>query len=204
MSHYTMNYETLQRLIQAICMSKDPEEVALMTVEGIKSALGVKGCVLFLLNEKTNEFEVAAAFGLSREYLEKGPISVLHSIAQSPDEGPVGVYDVSDDPRIQYPEAAKKEGIVSILAVPIMIQGKLTGTLRVYTADHWEFTTNDLNLVQALAQIAGMSIDMCRLLKGYKTSIEILKDMRDPKTVKSSKWTPYEGAPVSVGPRPSV
>ncbi|MBR9981598.1 MAG: GAF domain-containing protein [Desulfatitalea sp.] len=201
MSHYTMNYETLQRLIRAISMSKDPEEVVLMTVEGITSALGVKGCVLFLLNDKTNEFEIAAAYGLSKTYLEKGPISALRSIAQSPEDGPVAVYDVSDDPRIQYPEAARNEGIVSILAVPVVVQGKLIGTLRVYTADHWEFTLNDLNLLQALAQIAGMSIDMCRVLKGYKNSIEVLKELRDPKTIKSTKWTPYEGVPVSVGSR---
>lgn len=201
MSHYTMNYETLQRLFRAISMSKDPEEVALMTVEGITSALGVKGCVLFLFNDKTNEFEIAAAYGLSKAYLEKGPISALRSIAQAPEDGPVAVYDVSDDPRIQYPEAARKEGIVSILAVPIVVQGRMTGTLRVYTADHWEFTLNDLNLLQALAQIAGMSIDMCRLLRGYKNSIEVLKEMRDPKTIKSTKWTPYEGVPVSVGTR---
>ena len=89
MSHYTMNYETLQRLIRAISMSKDPEEVVLMTVEGITSALGVKGCVLFLLNDKTNEFEIAAAYGLSKTYLEKGPLSALRSIAQSPEDGPV-------------------------------------------------------------------------------------------------------------------
>jgi GAF domain-containing protein len=201
MSHYTMDYETLQRLIRSISMSKDPEEVALMTVEGIKSALNAKGCVLFLLNDKSNELEVAASFGLSREYLEKGPLSALRSIKQSPEDGPVAIYDVSDDPRIQYPEAAAQEGIVSILAVPIVIQGKLIGTLRVYTADHWEFTLNDINLVQALAQIAGMSIDLCRLLKGYKTSIEILKEMRDPRSIKSGKWTPYEGVPVSVGVR---
>jgi GAF domain-containing protein len=201
MSHYTMNYETLQRLIRAISMSKDPEEVVLMTVEGITSALGVKGCVLFLLNDKTNEFEIAAAYGLSKTYLEKGPLSALRSIAQSPEDGPVAVYDVSDDPRIQYPEAARNEGIVSILAVPVVVQGKLIGTLRVYTADHWEFTLNDLNLLQALAQIAGMSIDMCRVLKGYKNSIEVLKELRDPKTIKSTKWTPFEGVPVSVGTR---
>jgi GAF domain-containing protein len=201
MSHYTMNYETLQRLIRAISMSKDPEEVVLMTVEGITSALGVKGCVLFLLNDKTNEFEIAAAYGLSKTYLEKGPLSALRSIAQSPEDGPVAVYDVSDDPRIQYPEAARNEGIVSILAVPVVVQGRLIGTLRVYTADHWEFTLNDLNLLQALAQIAGMSIDMCRVLKGYKNSIEVLKELRDPKTIKSTKWTPYEGVPVSVGSR---
>jgi F420-0:gamma-glutamyl ligase-like protein len=55
-----------------------------------------------------------------------------------------------------------------------------------------------VNLVQAVSQICGMAIDACRLRKGYKTSIEILKNMRDPKELKSNLWTPFEGVPASV------
>jgi hypothetical protein len=37
--------------------------------------------------------------------------------------------------------------------------------------------------------------------KGLKTSIEILKTMRDPRLLKSRRWTPHEGVPVSE-PKP--
>lgn len=60
MKEHLINYETFIRVSNAISHSKEPEEVALMTVEGIKTALGVKGCVLFLLNHKTDELEIAA------------------------------------------------------------------------------------------------------------------------------------------------
>lgn len=201
MSYHVMHYETMLRLTRAITMCKEADEVALITVESIKTALGAKGCTLFLVNDKTSELEIAASYGLSQNYLNKGPVSALKSIAQSLSEGPVAIYDVNDDPRLQYPEEARREGIASILSVPIVIHGTLMGALRVYTADHWEFTLNDVNLVQALAQLAGMAIDMCRLRKGYKASIEVLKEMRDPRTIQSGKWTPFEGVPVSVGLR---
>ena len=109
------NYETLLKITNAISHSKKPEEVALMTVESITSALKVKGCTLFLVNRKTHELKVTASYGLSNEYLTKGPLSALESISESLEEGPVAIDDVSEDPRIQYPEAAKKEGIASIL-----------------------------------------------------------------------------------------
>jgi hypothetical protein len=38
---------------------------------------------------------------------------------------------------------------------------------------------------------------MCRINKGLKDSIDILKTMRDPKSLKSKKRTPYEGVPKS-------
>lgn len=198
MRKQAINYETFIKVSKAISHSRDPEEVVLMTVESIKSALGVKGCALFLFNRKTRELEMAAAYGLSDEYLNKGPVSAIQSIAESLREGPVAIYDVSDDPRIQYPQAAQKEGIASILSVPIAAHGKIIGAMRVYTAEPWEFTLDDVNFVQALAQLSGMAIEMSRLYRGQKEAIDILKRMRETQTAQKTRRTPYEGVPVSV------
>ncbi len=200
MKKQLLNYETLLKVTKAISHSKDPQEVVLMTVDSIKTALDAKGCTVFLINKNTHELEVAASFGLSDEYINKGPVSALKSIAQSLQEGPIAIFDVKDDPRLQYPEEAVKEGISSILSVPIVAGGHIIGALRVYTADPWEFTLDDVNFVQAMAYMSGMAMDMARYYKGMKDSIEILKTMRDPKSYKSKRRTPYEGVPVSVLP----
>jgi len=197
MKRQVLNYETLLKVTKAISHSRDPEEVVLMTVESIKTALDVKGCTLFLINRKTNHLEVAASFGLSDEYLNKGPLSAMDSIAQSLEDGPVAISNVMDDPRIQYPEEAKKEGIASILSVPVIAGGHVIGVLRVYTAKRWDFTLNDVNFVQAMACMAGMAISMARQFKGLKDSLEVMRGLRDPKTLKSKKRTPFEGVPVT-------
>ena len=119
----------------------------------------------FLINRKTNHLEVAASMGLSDTYRNKGPISAVESIPQSL-EGPVAISDVMDDPRIQYPEEAKKEGIDSILSVPVEAGGHVLGSLRVYAAKRWDFTLNDVNFVQAMACLTGMAISMARQLQG--------------------------------------
>jgi len=185
MKEQVINFETLIKITDAVSATIDPEDVVLVTVESVKSALGVKGCTLFLINRKTDELEIAASYGLSQEYLDKGPISSLRSITESLKEGPVAIYDVTDDPRLQYPEEARKEGIASILSVPIKVHGRVIGALRVYTSEPWEFTMVDVDFVRAVAQIAGMAIDFCRVNKGYKYSIEVLKTMRDPKMLKT-------------------
>jgi len=177
MRNLQLNYETLIKVTRSLSKTKDPEEVILITVESIKSALGVKGCALFLINQGSKELELAASTGLSKQYLNKGAISALRSIADSLKDGPVAVYDVSDDPRIQYPEAAEKEGIASILSVPIMMGDEVIGAMRAYTAEKWEFTLDDVNFVQALAQIAGILIEMTRLYKGQSDYIETMATM---------------------------
>jgi GAF domain-containing protein len=193
-----ITYETLIRITRAISMIRDPEEIVLITVEGVTHALNVKGCTLFLFSAKSDELKLAGSYGLSNEYLDKGPISSLRSIAAALQDGqPVAIFDVGDDPRIQYPDAAQKEGIASMLSVPIIIGEKIIGCLRVYTAEPWEFTLNDVNFVQAVGQVVGMALEMCRVNKGLRDSIDILKTMRDPKTLKFKKRTLYEGVPKS-------
>ena len=178
-----INYESLIRITRSISMIRDPEEIVLISVEGVTNALNVKGCTLFLFDKKSDVLSLAGSYGLSKEYLDKGPVSSMRSIASSLEDGqPVAIYDVNDDPRLQYPEAALKEGIASILSVPMIIGERTTGCLRVYTAEPWEFSLNDVNFVQAVAQVVGMALEMCRVNQGYKESIDILKGMRDPKT----------------------
>ncbi len=193
-----VNYKTLTRITKALSTLRDPEDIVLIAVEGISHALKVKGCTLFLFNPKTNELNIAGSYGLSEEYLNKGPISSLKSISESLQDGePVAIYDVTDDPRIQYPEAANQEGISSILSSPIFIGEKLLGALRVYTTDPWEFELGDVSFVQAVAQVVGMALEMCRVRKGLKDSIDILKGMRDMSTLKQTRRTPFEGVPKS-------
>jgi len=122
---------------------------------------------------------VVASNGLSKKYLNKGPLSALKSIAKALRDGPVAIYDVTDDPRIQYPEAAKKEGIASMLSVPIYVKGDVIGAMRVYSTEPWEFTLEDVTFIQALAQTSGVIIDMCRLYERQNEMIDILTKMRE-------------------------
>ena len=179
MKKQLINYDTLLQVTRTISMAREPEKVIQRTVECVQDTLDIKGCALFLINHKTQMLEIAASCGLSRNYLNKGPISALRSITKSLSEGPVAIYDVADDPRIQYNDAAKEEGIVSILSVPMHARGEVIGAMRVYTGEPWEFTLDDVNFVQAIAQIAGILIDMTRLVQGQKEYIEILTTMHE-------------------------
>jgi signal transduction protein with GAF and PtsI domain len=200
MDEHAMYYDTIIKLTTAISQCKDPEDVALITAESVKTAFKVKGCSVFLVDRETTELGLVASSGLSKNYLQKGPIHFMQTIKEAKDAVPVAIFDVMDDPRIEYPEQARKEGIASLLGVPIISHDKIIGALRIYSDTPWEFSINDINLVQAVALICGMAMDMCRMYKGYKTSIEILKNMRGKDTYSTNKWTPYEGVPTSTDP----
>ena len=72
MKKQLINYETLIKITGAISATRDPEDVVVLTVESVKTAMDVKGCTLFLVDRITDELKVAGSFGLSRNYLDKG------------------------------------------------------------------------------------------------------------------------------------
>jgi len=198
MENYGMHYDMLIKVTSAISECKDSEEVALLTAEAVKTGFNAKGCSVFLVNRETRELGLAASYGLSDDYLSKGPVRYMQEITEAKDQVPIAIYDVQDDPRIQYPEAAEKEGITSLLGAPIVARNKVVGALRVYTDKPWKADITDITLIQAIAQICGMAMDMCRMYKGYKTSIEILKDLRGKEYYQARGWTPFEGIPKSI------
>ncbi|MGD8561254.1 MAG: GAF domain-containing protein [Desulfarculaceae bacterium] len=173
-----INYQTLEKICDIIASAKDLTKASHAIVSSLTETLNLKGCALMLINRRSKKLELAAAHGLSKTYLNKGPLSMTKSIAESLQEGPVAIYNVAEDPRLQYPQEALKEGIGSILSVPVVLRGKALGVLRLYSAEPWEYTMQDLTFVQAVAEIIALVLDNLRLTKAYKTSIELLKVLR--------------------------
>ena len=85
----------------------------------IRYLMGVKGVAIRLLDERTNQLELVSFCGLSNTYIKKGHVDADISLARALKGEPHLVLDVASDPSVQYPEEAKKEGIVSMLSLPL-------------------------------------------------------------------------------------
>ena len=158
--------------------SLDVKEVLEIITGNIVAVLEVKASTIFLLDKKKNRLEIGASFVLSKGYLNKGPLDSEISILESLEGTAVMVYDATIDSRIQYPEEAKKEGIASILSVPIPVKGDVIGVLRIYTSQPREFTDDEIELVRSLAEMGGIAIENARMYHHVKTDYEsIFRDV---------------------------
>jgi len=102
METHELHYETITRLTTAISQCKDPEEVAMISAESVKSAFNAKGCCVFIVNRKTGELGLVGSSGLSQEYLEKGPTHFKQAIKEAKDAVPIAIYDVMSDKLKDY------------------------------------------------------------------------------------------------------
>jgi GAF domain-containing protein len=173
--YYTALYQS------ALTFSSSLELAVLLqsVVKSTTEAMQVKGCALRLLDPRTGQLQLSAVYGLSSGYLAKGPVDVGHSPIDSEalSGKAVIIQDVSTDTRFQYKEAAKREGIVSVLCVPLEVRGEAIGVLRVYSGELCNFCDEDIQFLSVLASLAALAIENANLYESLKNSYDGVMDV---------------------------
>jgi len=159
---------------KVINSSLDLKEVLILITKNIVKLMNVKACTIFLLDKSRNKLEVSASYGLSEAYRRKGPLDADKSIAETLDGKIVLIHDTSNDPRVQYPEEAKREGIASLLSVPMTVKGQILGVLRIYTSEQQDFSDDEYKMISGLADMGGIAIDNARMYDHLKADHESL------------------------------
>lgn len=163
-----IDIELFKVVFRAIAQSDNLEIMANHLTQLLVAALEIKGCTIFALNPELDELEVLASFGLSRAYLQKGPLLSDKSIADMFRGKPVVIPDVNNTDRLQYPQNAKGEGIGAIVSVPINFYGKVIGALRLYHSQVWNISNQDVDSLMVLAENIGLAMTYTRLLQALK------------------------------------
>lgn len=169
-------YRTLYEVAKGINSSLEPVTVLRAIVEQVAKALDAKACSIRLLDRKGLTLLASTSYGLSKGYLRKGPVEVAKSkLDQETLTGAVvQIEDASNDPRFQYPDAAKEEGIASVMALPLTVEGRAIGVLRLYCAAKRAFDQSEIDFATAIANLSAIAIENARLHQALKTDYELL------------------------------
>jgi bifunctional protein TilS/HprT len=135
-------------------------------------ALKAAGCSIMLLNPQKEHLDIIAAYGLSDLYLRKGALKANKSLPEVLNGKLVAIFDVAQDERAQYPEAAEMEGISSVLAVPIPQREEIVGEIRIYTREPREFSQADKDFLTTVANIIAVSLEKNELYQVLKAEHE--------------------------------
>ncbi len=172
-------FRTLHQVTRAILSTLDSRHVVDLVVGKIVEVIGVRACTLRLVNRTTRELELLASRGLPEWFLEKGPIHVDRSINETLEGAPVLVPDAPTDPRIEYPEEVAREGIVSVLSLPVVAGDRVIGVLRLYTGEARQYNQDEMAFLTAIATISGIAIMNARLYEKTKYDRSFWEDTLD-------------------------
>ncbi len=169
----------MYKLFKELISSYDLETTFNILAKNIAELMDVKGCTIRLLDEKNETLQIVAAYGMSRSYLEKGPVHLEdHPVDQKVLCGEcISTKDILAEPHVLYREDAKKEGIRSVMSCPLTVQEKSIGVIRIYMSEPYDFTDEETQRLKVLASLGGILVDRARIWKQMQTLIEISRSI---------------------------
>lgn len=169
------NSRLILELTSAVNSSLEIQDVLHTMTERTGQALGMKGVTIRLLDERKEALKLVASYGLSEAFLEKGPISADKSITGALGGETIILENLENDRRLQYPKQTKKEGIKSIVCIPLKAKENVLGVMRLYSDTPRRYTQDFISVVEAIAQAGTLAIQnasMYLLLKEDKRILE--------------------------------
>ncbi len=157
---------TLSEISRTLTGNLYLEEVLQLLVHMTAKTLGYKIVTVMLLDEERGELVLKATQAESAEYRQKPPLRLGESIAgRAAAEGRIIVVnDVRANPDYRFPDIAEKEGLHSMVSVPLRIREQVIGILNCYTDRPHLFTDEELRTLEAVASQAALAIDHAKLM----------------------------------------
>ncbi len=169
-------FEALCEALERIVGSLDHDEVMKNVVESTVQAVGIKACSLRLLDRRRRKLILGCSTGLSEGYIRKGPVLVEESALDREALGGKTVYleNAQTDPRFQYPEKAKQEGIFSVLVAPLTAVGVPIGVIRIYAGEIRRFDDEEMKFLEAMARLSGLALENARMHQTLRGDFDLL------------------------------
>jgi len=174
---YKSYIDTLNKISKAITSELYLGDVLKLIVTLTANVMKAKICSLWLLDEKTQQLKIRATQAMSEEYLKERSLKVGEGIVGlvAKEKKPRAILDILKEPMYKEKKLARREKLISMLSVPMMVKKRVIGVINCYTTFEYKFTKSDIDLLSAVANQAAVAIENTELLVKTKVIQEELK-----------------------------
>ena len=183
---HAKQFEALSKVSRSITSNLYLEDILKLIVTVSAEIMNSKICSLSLLDEKTNTLVLKATQSMSEVYNKKPALSLGEGIAGKValNNKPQVIFDIAKEPEYKYKDIAKKEGLRSLLSVPLSVKGRVIGVLNNYTSRPHKFTAEEIDILTSVANQAAIVIENSELM--VKTKV-IQEELETRKVVEKAK-----------------
>lgn len=174
---YEEQIRAIYKISKAITSDMYLEDILKLIVTVIAQVMDSNICSIMLVDEKSQTLTIRATQALSEEYLKKPPLKIGEGIAGkvARENKPVVIKDVREEPEYKYRDMAIKEGLVSMLSVPMSVKGKVIGVLNCYIPKPHDFAESEIEILTSIANQAAIIITNTELMVKAKVLEEELE-----------------------------
>ncbi|MDH4265436.1 MAG: GAF and ANTAR domain-containing protein [Deltaproteobacteria bacterium] len=162
--------EALSKISKAISSDLYLEDILSLIVVVTAEVMKSKVCSLWLLDERDNALKIRATQAMSEEYLKERSLKLGEGVVGyvAVENKPMMIYNVLKEPRYKEKELAKKEGLVSMLSVPMCVKDEVIGVINCYTSYPHKFNKSEVEVFTTVANQAAIAIENAGLIMKAK------------------------------------
>jgi signal transduction protein with GAF and PtsI domain len=162
--------EALSKISKAISSDLYLEDILRLIVVVTAEVMKSKVCSLWLLDERDHALKIRATQAMSEEYLKERSLKMGEGVVGyvAVENRPRMIYNVLKEPRYKEKELARKEGLVSMLSVPMSVKDKVIGVINCYTSYPHKFTRSEVEVFTTVANQAAIAIENAGLIMKAK------------------------------------
>ena len=170
-------FEALASVSRTINSTLNLDEALRVITREACQLMRARTCSLMMLDESGEWLDLRASHGAGEAYLTKPRLSAAESVlgVVVRRKKPLQVPNVQTDSRYQNVEVARREGLVSLLSVPLIFSGQAIGTLSIYTGQPYHFSDEEIRILGALAELSAIAIEKARL---YERVVDVEEQLR--------------------------
>lgn len=185
--------EALVDIGQTVLSQEDLDSTLAQLARQARRIMEAKLSSLMLLSDDGEKLILKAWDGASRAYIKKPNLPVNESLVGVvvKRNKPLAVLNVQEHQQFQHTELARREGLVSLLCVPLAFQNKPMGVLSVYTEELHRFSNEEIRLLSALAGMSSVAIAKARLLEHV---LKVEENLRATERLSALGWLAAEVA----------
>ncbi len=157
----------LLEISKAIASGLYLEDVLRLIVTVTANVMDSKICSLWIFDEKDHRLKLKATQSLSEEYLKERTLGMGEGVVGhvALHNRPMAILDVLKDSRYKEKDLAKKEGLVSMLSVPMCIKNRVIGVINCYTSYPHAFSKTEEEMLTTVANQAAICIENAGLME---------------------------------------
>ena len=183
---YEEQIRALTEISKAITSDLYLDDILKLVVTVTAEVMGSKICSLWILDEQQKVLKLRATQTISKEYLKERSLrlgeGVVGHVART--RQPMVIRDVLAEPKYKEKDLDRKEGLTSMLSVPLVVKDKVIGVINAYSQTPHDYSPTEVNLLIAVANQAAVAIENTELM--VKTRV-IQEELEARKLVERAK-----------------
>jgi len=177
----TAELAALREIGQAINAAWELQTTLSLITRRTADVMGMDSCSIYLLDTDGESLVLKATTGLATEAVGQARLHVGEGLTgwAARTGQPVAVADAARDPRFKFLPETQETRFQSLLAMPLINQGRVIGAVNVQTRSPHEFSADEVELLGLIADLAAGALEKAMLYEGMQRQIAELSALAE-------------------------